>query len=89
VATNARYFEKFGINAVTSTATGVITGFMRFIAQAILVILTILAGKGSIDFSQMKGGGGAMRLLVMAIVIFIVVAIVVALVPPWRHWAVD
>jgi uncharacterized protein (TIRG00374 family) len=89
VATNARYFEKFGINAVTSTATGAITGFMGFIAQAILVILTILAGKGSIDFSQMQGGGGAIRLLVMAIVILIGVAVVVALVPPWRHWAED
>jgi uncharacterized protein (TIRG00374 family) len=89
VATNARYFEKFGINSVTSTATGVITGFMGFIAQAILVVLTILAGKGSIDFSQMQGGGGAIRLLGMAIAIFIFVAIVVALVAPWRHWAED
>jgi uncharacterized protein (TIRG00374 family) len=87
VATNARYFEKFGISAVTSTATGAITGFMGFIAQALLVALTILAGKGSVDFSQMQGGGGAIRLLVMAIVIFIAVAIVVALVPPWRHGA--
>jgi uncharacterized protein (TIRG00374 family) len=89
IATNARYFEKFGINAVTSTTTGAITGFLGFIAQAILVILTILVGAGSIDFSEMQGGGGAIRLIVLAIVIFIGVAIVVALVPKWRHWAED
>jgi uncharacterized protein (TIRG00374 family) len=87
VATNARYFQGFGINAVTSTTTGVITGFVGFGAQAILVILTILAGQGSIDFSQMQGGGGAIRFLVMAILVFVGVMIVVALVPPWRHWA--
>jgi uncharacterized protein (TIRG00374 family) len=87
VATNARYFQKFGINAVTSTTTGVITGFVGFVAQAILVIVTILAGQGSIDFSQLQGGGGAIRFLVMAIVVFLGVMIVVALVPPWRHWA--
>ena len=43
VATNARYFQSFGINAVTSTTTGAITGFVGFVAQAILVVLTILA----------------------------------------------
>ena len=89
VATNTRYFEKFGINAVTSTTTGVITGFIGFIAQAILVVLTILVGAGSIDFSEMEGGGGAIRLLGMALIGFVVVFIVVALVPKWRHWAED
>lgn len=88
VATNARFFEKFGISAVTSTTTGAITGAVGFVAQALLLVLTILAGEGSVDFSQMQGGGGAIRLLAMAIVIFIVVAVVVALVPRWRHWAV-
>jgi uncharacterized protein (TIRG00374 family) len=89
VATNARYFQKFGINPVTSTTTGAITGFVGFIAQAILVVLTILVGAGSIDFSQMQGGGGAIRLLVMAILIFVGALIVVAIVPKWRHWAYD
>jgi len=89
VATNARYFEKFGISAVTSTTTGAITGFIGFIAQAILVVLTIVIGAGSIDFSEMQGGGGAIRLLVMAVVIFVGAAIVVAVVPKWRHWAED
>jgi uncharacterized membrane protein YbhN (UPF0104 family) len=87
VATNARYFQKFGISAVTSTATGAITGFIGFIAQAILVVITILVGAGSIDFSEMQGGGGGLRLLGMAVVIFVGVMIVVALVPAWRHWA--
>ncbi len=89
VATNARYFEKFGISAVTSTTTGAITGLVGFVAQAVLVALTIMVGAGSIDFSEMEGGGGAIRLLVMAIAIFVGVAIVVALVPKWRHWAED
>ena len=89
IATNARYFEKFGISAVTSTTTGAITGFIGFLAQAILVILTIVIGAGSIDFSEMQGGGSVLRVLGMAIAIFIGVAIVVALVPKWRQWAED
>ena len=89
IAINIRYFEKFGISAVTSTTTGAITGFLGFIAQAVLVVLTIVIGAGSIDFSQMQGGGGVMRLLGMAIVIFVGVTIVVALVPKWRHWVED
>ena len=87
VATNARYFQKFGISTVASTTAGAITGVVGFVAQAILVVLTILVGAGSIDFSQMQGGGGVIRLLVMAIIIFVVVTCIVALVPSWRHWA--
>ena len=87
IAVNIRYFEKFGISAVTSTTTGAITGFLGFIAQAVLVVLTIVIGAGSIDVSEMQGGGDVIRLLTMAISVFIVVAIVVALVPSWRHWA--
>jgi uncharacterized protein (TIRG00374 family) len=87
VATNTRFFQKFGINAVTSTTTGAISGFVGFIAQAILVVLTILVGAGSIDFSQMSGGGGAIRLLGMAIVGFVAAFILMALIPKWRHWA--
>jgi len=89
VATNARFFQKFGISAVTSTATGAITGFVGFIAQALLVILTIVIGAGSIDLSSMQGGGGAIRLLVMAVIIFVAAFVVMFLVPPWRHWAED
>ena len=87
VATNARYFQKFGISTIASTTAGAITGVVGFVAQAILVVLTILVGAGSIDFSQMQGGGGVIRLLVMAIVIFVVATCIVALVPSWRHWA--
>lgn len=87
VATNARYFQKFGISAVTATMSGAITGFLGFIAQAILVVLTILVGAGSIDFSSMQGGGGALRMLGMAIAVFVGVLILVAVVPKWRHWA--
>lgn len=89
VATNTRFFQKFGINAITSTTSGAITGFLGFIAQAILVVLTILVGAGSIDFSQMSGGGGAIRLLGMAVIGFVLAFIVMAIVPTWRHWAED
>jgi uncharacterized protein (TIRG00374 family) len=89
IAVNIRYFEKFGISTVTSTTTGAITGFLGFIAQAVLVVLTIVIGAGSIDFSQMQGGGGVLRVLAMAIVIFIAAAVIVALVPKWRHWVED
>ncbi|MGI9601690.1 MAG: lysylphosphatidylglycerol synthase domain-containing protein, partial [Acidimicrobiales bacterium] len=87
VATNARYFQKFGISAVTATTTGAITGFIGFIAQTILIVITILAGKGSIDLSQLEGGGGVIRLFAAAIAIFVVAVIVVAAVPSLRHWA--
>ena len=86
VATNSRYFQSFGISAVTSTTPGAITGFIGFLAQAILVVVTILVGAGSIDFSQLQGGGGALRLLGMAVVVFVVVMVVMIIVPAWRHW---
>jgi glycosyltransferase 2 family protein len=89
VAVNIRYFEKLGISAVTSTTTGAITGFLGFIAQAVLVVVTIVIGAGSIDLSQMQGGGDVMRLLAMAVAVFVGAVIVVALVPTWRRWADD
>ena len=89
MATNARYFEKFGINVVTSTTTGAITSFVGFIAQAILVALTILVGKGSIDFSEMEIDGGVLRILATLVIVLLAVGIIVALVPKWRHWALD
>ncbi len=87
VATNARYFQKFGISPVTSTTTGAITGFVGFVAQAILIVLTILVGAGSIDLSNLQGGGSVLRLLGMAVAVFVGAAILVRAVPAWRHWA--
>jgi uncharacterized protein (TIRG00374 family) len=87
VAMNARYFQGFGINPITATTTGVITSVVGFGAQTILIIAAILTGKGSIDFSQLQGDGGALRLIVMAIIIFVGALIAVIVVPKWRHWA--
>ena len=87
VATNARYFQKFGISPVTSTTTGAITGFIGFVAQAILVALTILVGAGSIDLSDLQGGGSVLRLVGMAVAVFAGASILVWAVPAWRHWA--
>ncbi len=87
VATNARYFQKYGISPVTSTTTGAITGILGFVAQAILIVLTILVGAGSIDLSGLQGGGGVLRLLGMAMAVFVGSLVVVWAVPAWRHWA--
>ena len=89
VLVNVRFFEKFGINAVTSTTTGAITGLAGGVAQAILLILTILVGKGSIDLSQLDTGGGMLKILGFALVLILVGGVVVLLVPKLRHWAED
>jgi hypothetical protein len=51
----------------------------------ILIVITLLAGSGSIDLSSLQGGGGALRLLGMAVVVFLIAVVLVAIVPPWRH----
>ncbi|MGI9645696.1 MAG: flippase-like domain-containing protein [Ilumatobacteraceae bacterium] len=87
VGTNVRFFQKLGINSVTSSTTGAITGLLGFVAEILLIVLTILGGKGSIDFSQLSGAGGVIRLLVMAVLLFVGATVVVAVVPKLRHWA--
>jgi uncharacterized protein (TIRG00374 family) len=89
IATNTRFFQKFGISAITSTTTGAITGLVGFVAQAILVVLTILVGAGSIDLTQLQGGGEVLRLLAMAVIGFVAAFVIVAIIPKWRHWAYD
>ena len=89
IATNARYFQKFGISPVTSAASGAITGFLGFIAQIILIVLTIVVGSGSIDVSNLEGGGAVLRLVAMVVVIAVVAVIAVLVVRPWRHWVLD
>ncbi|RLE16026.1 MAG: hypothetical protein DRJ50_15460, partial [Actinobacteria bacterium] len=87
VATNARFFQKFGIRAVTATTTGAITGLLGFIAQISLLILTVVVGKGSIDLTQLSTDGGVLRLLIIAAVIFVGSIVVVLVVPRWRRAA--
>ena len=76
-------------NAVTSTTTGAITGFVGFVAQMILLLLAIVVGKGSIDLSSLETGGGVLRLIGMAVVIGVVALVVVLVVPKLRHWFAD
>mgnify|MGYP001818427948 FL=1 len=87
VATNARYFQKFGVGMVAATTIGAVTGLLGFVVQAILIILSILAGKGSIDLSQLEGDGGALRLIVLAVLLAGIAVVAVLVVPRWRHWA--
>ena len=47
IATNARFFGKFGMGAVTAMTVGAITGVISILAQAILVVLTIVVGKAA------------------------------------------
>ena len=89
IATNARYFEKFGISPVTSAASGAITGLLGFGAQIILIVVTIVVGSGSIDLSTLETDGSVSRLLGMAVGIGLVALAVVAAVPALRHWALD
>jgi glycosyltransferase 2 family protein len=89
VATNARYFQKFGVSPVTSTMLGVITSFLGFISQMVLMVLTVLVGDGSIDLSNLQTSGNVLRLVAMAVVIAVLAILVVAVVPPFRHWAMD
>ncbi len=86
IATNVRFFQKFGISAVAATTTGVITGFTGYAAQAIMITFTVLVGAGSIDLSAFQGGGDVIRLLLNAVVILAVAVGVAMIVPKWRHW---
>jgi uncharacterized protein (TIRG00374 family) len=86
IATNVRFFQKFGINAVAATTNGVITGFTGYAAQAIMIAFTILVGAGSVDLSAFEGGGDVIRPLLTALVVLAIAVIVAMLVPTWRHW---
>ena len=89
IATNARYFQKFGISPVTSAASGAITGLLGFIAQIILIFLTVVVGAGGLDLSELETDGTVLRLVAMAVVIGVAAIVIVALVRPWRHWVAE
>ena len=86
VATNSRYFQKFGMSTVTSVTTGTITALMSFAMQILLLVLAILVGVGSIDLSSLQGDGGVLELVVVVVGALIGVLAVVLLVPTWRNW---
>jgi hypothetical protein len=46
-----------------------------------------LVGAGSIDLSNLQGGGSVLRLVGMAVAVFAGASIVVWAVLAWRHWA--
>ncbi len=90
IATNVRYFQKFGMSGVTAGTTGAITMLMGMFAQFTLVMLAVLVGSGGIDLTDMGGGDGAgLRLIGMVLVILVGIAVVVAVVPKSRHWVED
>jgi uncharacterized protein (TIRG00374 family) len=86
VATNSRYFQRFGMSTVTSITTGTITALMSFAMQVLLLVVTILVGVGSIDLSELQGDGGVIELIVVVIAVLLVVFLVVLAVPTWRAW---
>lgn len=86
IATNARFFGKFGMSAVTAMTVGAITGIVAFVAQILLVTLSILVGEASVDLSTLEADGSMLRLLAFAIVLLIVALVAVLLVAPWRRW---
>lgn len=85
IAVNARFFQRLGINAVTSSTTAAITGLVGFVAQTILLVLSVVVGEGSIDLSSLETGGGVLRVLAAVVVAVVVGIVVVLLVPRWRH----
>jgi uncharacterized protein (TIRG00374 family) len=86
VATNSRYFQKYGMSTVTSVTTGTITALMSFAMQILLLLVAILVGAGSIDLSDLQGGGGVIELILVVIAVLVGVLIVVLIVPKWRAW---
>jgi uncharacterized membrane protein YbhN (UPF0104 family) len=86
VATNARYFGKFGMTAVVAMTVGALTGIISILAQVLLVVLAILVGDNSVDLSGLQTDGGVLRMLGYAIGLLVIAGAVVAIVAPWRHW---
>jgi uncharacterized protein (TIRG00374 family) len=86
VATNARFFGKFGMTAVVAMTVGALTGIISILAQITLVLLAILVGNNSIDLSGLQTDGGVLRMLGFAIALAVIAAAAVAIVAPWRHW---
>jgi glycosyltransferase 2 family protein len=84
-AVNIRFFQRFGVSAVASSTTDVLSGLTGSLAQALLLGLTILAGKGSIDLSDLQTDSGVLRLLGLFVVIFLVGLVVVLAVPRLRR----
>ena len=72
-------------SSVRPTTTGTITAGMSLAAQVTLLTITILAGAGSIDFSQLETDGTVIRLLVLAVLAFVAVTVIVLVVPKWRQ----
>ena len=90
IATNVRYFQKFGMGAVSAGTTGGITMLMQVVAQVTLIALALLVGSDSMDLSSMSSGDGeGLKLIGMIVVILVGVAVAVAVVPKWRHWVED
>jgi len=87
MALNIRFFQRFGVNAVTSSTTATIVSAMAFVDQALLLLLTIVVGKQSIDLSNLDtSGSGVSSLLILVVVIVVGGVALVFAVPRWRHW---
>jgi hypothetical protein len=86
LAVNVRFFQRFGISAVTSSTSATIASVLGFVSQVLLLVLTIIVGKRSIDLSKLQTGGGVPSLLLFAVAIVAVGVVLVLVVPAWRHW---
>jgi uncharacterized protein (TIRG00374 family) len=86
VAVNIRFFQRFGVNAVTSSTSATIVSFLGFVSQMLILLLAVVVGKQSIDLSGLDTGGGVPSLLIFALVIIVVGVALVFVVRPWRHW---
>lgn len=89
LALNVRFFQKFGVSAVTSSSSSVIAGFIGFLGQVVLLTLAVVVGKRSVDLSGLQAGGGAVELVGLVVVIVLIGVIVVLAVPTLRRRVVD
>ena len=89
VALNIRFFQKFGISGVTSSSSSVIASFVGFLVQVLLLALTIVVGKGSIDLTSLQIGAGTVKLVVLALVVLAAGAGATVAIPSLRHRAMD
>ncbi|MGI9622833.1 MAG: flippase-like domain-containing protein [Acidimicrobiales bacterium] len=89
VAMNIRFFQRFGISSVTASTTALVASLLAYVAQAFLLLLTLLVAEESLDLSGLETDGAVLRLVAFAVVIIAVAVVVVMIVPKWRHWLED
>ncbi len=86
---NMRFFQKFGISSVTSTSTSMITSFIAFLGQVVVITLAVVVGKRSIDLSGLQISDSVIQLVAITVALVLLGAVLVVARPKWRHAVAD